>query len=120
MRAAAAAAWCVVLMGAGQAASAGDAVRGKALYESRCIACHSADAHRVGPAHRGVLGRKAGGAAGYEYSTALQASRLRWDARSLDAWLADPERVIPGQKMGYRVDAAQDRADLVAFLASLK
>lgn len=101
-------------------AASGDVVRGKALYESRCIACHSVDAHRVGPAHKGVVGRKAGGAAGYDYSTALGASRVRWDARTLDAWLTDPERLIPGQKMGYRVELAQDRADLVAYLASLK
>lgn len=121
MKAVAAAAWLAMLPGLAQAAPpAGDAARGKALYESRCVACHSADAHRVGPAHRGVLGRKAGGAAGYEYSAALQASGLRWNVRTLDAWLADPERVIPGQKMGYSVETAQDRADLIAFLAGLK
>ncbi|MEW5880584.1 MAG: c-type cytochrome [Pseudomonadota bacterium] len=98
----------------------GDAVRGAQLYEARCGGCHSADASRVGPAHRGVFGRRAGTAAGFDYSPALRASRLVWDARTLDAWLADPERTIPGQAMGYRVDDARDRADLIAHLRELR
>jgi len=114
----------VLLAGAGlaaaQPAAAGEPARGKALYESRCSACHSVDAHRVGPAHRGVFGRKAGGAPGYEYSPALAASRVRWDTATLTLWLADPERLIPGQRMGYQVPTPQDRADLVAYLSSLK
>lgn len=117
---AAAAALLLVAAGAQAQPTGGDAARGRTLYESRCIACHSADAHRVGPAHKGVVGRKAGGAAGYDYSPALAASKVRWDARTLEAWLTDPERLIPGQKMGYRVEAQQDRADLIAYLASLK
>ncbi len=98
----------------------GNAVRGKTLYESRCTACHSVDAHRVGPAHQGVLGRKAGSAKGYQYSEALKNSKVVWKTDTLRAWLADPEALIPGQGMGYRVDGATDRADLVAYLATLK
>jgi cytochrome c len=41
---------------------------------------------------------------------------LTWNERTLEAWLADPERTAPGQKMGYRVDDPQDRADLIAYL----
>ncbi|GAB4480645.1 MAG: cytochrome c [Burkholderiaceae bacterium] len=100
--------------------SAGDPARGAQLYESRCGGCHSADAHRIGPAHRGVFGRRAGAAAGFDYSPALRASRLVWNARTLDAWLADPERTIPGQAMGYRVDDERDRADLIAYLRDLR
>lgn len=103
-----------------QAAPGGDAARGKQLYESRCVACHSVDAHRVGPAHQGVFGRKAGSASGYAYSDALARSTVRWDARTLNAWLSDPEKLIPGQRMGYQVEQAGDRADLVAYLARLK
>ncbi len=98
----------------------GDAARGKALYESRCVACHSVDSHRTGPAHRGVMGRRVGGAAGYTYSAELAASRLRWTPQTLNAWLADPEELVPGQRMGFQVDGLQDRADLIAFLATLK
>jgi cytochrome c len=95
---------------------AGDAVRGQQLYESRCVACHSVDQSRVGPAHHGVFGRRAGRVADYDYSPALKASRLVWSDRTLDAWLANPERTIPGQKMGYQVTDAGDRADLIAYL----
>jgi cytochrome c len=41
-----------------------------------------------------------------------------WNAKSLDRWLANPELFIPGQKMGYSVPDAKDRADIIAFLAS--
>jgi len=97
-------------------AHAADAARGKALYDTRCAGCHSIDANRVGPAHRGVVGRKAGTAKGYDYSPALKASTVVWDARSLERWLADPEQLIPGQRMGYSVPEAADRADLVEYL----
>jgi cytochrome c len=98
--------------------AAGDAAKGKALYESRCIACHSIDASRVGPAHRGVVGRNAGSVRDYDYSPAVKASRVVWNAESLDRWLADPEKVIPGQKMNYTVPDAKDRADIIAWLAA--
>lgn len=106
--------------GASRGDTAGDAARGAQLYEPRCGGCHSADANRIGPAHRGVFGRRAGTVAGFDYSPALRASTLVWDARTLDAWLADPERTIPGQSMGYRVDDARDRADLIAYLRDLR
>ena len=96
--------------------AAGDAVRGRMLYERRCIACHSTDADRVGPAHRGVVGRKAGGVTGYGYSSAVKSSRIVWTAPALDRWLADPEKTLPGQKRNYTVPDAQDRADLIAWL----
>lgn len=104
----------------GPEGQAGDALRGKTLYESRCVACHSVDAHRVGPAHRGLLGRRVGGAPGYAYSPAMAAARQRWTPQALDIWLADPERLVPGQRMGFQVEQAQDRADLIAYLATLK
>ena len=96
---------------------AGDPARGQQLYESRCIACHSIDANRVGPAHKGVVGRKAGSVADYSYSPAVGKSAIVWTPAELDRWLTDPEKAIPGQKMGYSVPDAQDRADLSAWLA---
>jgi cytochrome c len=101
------------------ATPAADANRGARLYEARCGGCHSVDEHRVGPAHRGVFGRRAGAAAGFEYSPALAQSRLVWSEQTLDRWLADPEAAIPGQAMGYRVEEARDRADLIAYLRRL-
>ena len=96
----------------------GDAQRGKALYDSRCTACHSLDHSRIGLAHRGVFGRHAGQVVGFEYSLALRRSHVVWNARALERWLTDPELFIPGQKMGYTVPDAQDRADIIAFLES--
>jgi cytochrome c len=96
--------------------AAGDAARGEQLYEARCTGCHSLDASRIGPQHRGVFGRKAGGVPDYDYSAAVKRSKLVWGEKTLGQWLTNPEQVIPGQKMGYRVEAAADRADLVAFL----
>jgi cytochrome c len=100
--------------------SAPSAERGLAIYQAKCIACHSADENRVGPAHWGVVGRRAGLAKDYEYSEALTISKLVWNAATLNAWLTDPEKAIPGQRMGYRLSLAQERADVIAYLATLK
>lgn len=95
---------------------AADPERGKALYESRCAGCHSLDQDRIGPRHRGLIGRKAGAVEGFEYSPALRASRIVWSAQTLGAWLTNPERLIPGQRMNYSVGDAADRAALIAYL----
>jgi cytochrome c len=94
----------------------GDAVRGEQLYESRCIACHSLDANRVGPRHRGVYGRQAGAVPDFPYSAALASAKIIWSETTLNRWLTDPEALIPGQRMNIRVPSADDRADIIAFL----
>lgn len=101
------------------AAAAGDPQTGRALYQARCNACHATDYHGVGPAHRGVWGRRAGSAKGYAYSPALAAATFTWNDETLDRWLADPERFVPGQRMGVNVADAQERADLIAYLKTL-
>lgn len=101
------------------AAPAQSVDHGRALYESRCSACHSVDANRTGPLHAGVLGRRAGSVQGFDYSAALAASRLVWSRETLLAWLRDPEALIPGQAMGINVPDATDRQDLVAYLMTL-
>ncbi len=97
-------------------AAAGDAVHGKDLYESRCGGCHSLDANRVGPAHRGVYGRTAGTAPNFNYSMAVKNSGVVWEEMTLDAWLTNPQDLIPGQRMNFRVATAGDRADIIAYL----
>lgn len=107
-----------ILCGLSLAAVAeGNATRGQMLYQSMCMACHSIDYNGVGPAHKGLLGRKAGSAMNYDYSPALRAASVVWTATTLDRWLADPEKLIPGQKMGFSVASAQDRADLISYLS---
>lgn len=100
-------------------ASAQDAARGRELYESRCGGCHSIEANRVGPMHRGVVGRRAGSVPDFGYSSALKSSAVVWSEATLDRWLADPEKTIPGQAMGYSVADPGDRKDLIAFLKSV-
>ena len=96
--------------------AAGDVDTGRALYQTRCSACHSLDYNGVGPAHRGVFGRQAAQAPGFAYSHALKDSRLIWDEASLDRWLADPKKLAPGQRMGVNVPEAAERSDLIAYL----
>ena len=97
-------------------APAGDAVRGAQLYKSRCGSCHSLDANRVGPAHRGVVGRKAGSMAGYSYSPAMRASRVVWSPQAIDRFLQNPQMMVPGTKMGFRLADPGQRADVIAYL----
>lgn len=101
-------------------AQAADAIRGEELYNSRCIACHSPDANRVGPKHRGVFGRKAGSLPDFSYSKAVKGAGVVWDDATLDRWLADPQAFIPGQRMNFRVADPTDRADLIAYLKTLR
>lgn len=96
--------------------AAGDADAGRELYQARCTGCHSIDYNGVGPAHRGLFGRPAAQATGFEYSSALRSSGLTWNEDSLDRWLADPEKLAPGQRMGVNVPDAKDRSDLIAYL----
>lgn len=98
----------------------GDSVRGQVLYQAQCTACHAVDSNKTGPAHRGVMGRRIGSLPGYKYSESLASSRLRWTPQTLNVWLEDPEALVAGQRMGFQVDSAQQRADLIAYLASLK
>jgi cytochrome c len=94
----------------------GDAAVGKQLYGARCAACHSIEYNGVGPAHKGLFGRRAGTFPGFAYSKALKESNVVWGQDSLSRWLADPEKFIPGQKMFIQVPNAKDRADIVAYL----
>lgn len=66
------------------------------------------------------MGRLAGSVPGFAYSPALRSSGLTWDTQTLERWLANPEALVPGQRMGYRLADAQERADIIAYLATLR
>ena len=100
----------------GIALAGGDVLRGQTLYQNLCVSCHSIDYNGVGPAHKGLFGRKAGSLSDYVYSPALKSSSIVWTPATLDKWLRNPEQLIPGQKMGFMVPSAKDRADLIAYL----
>jgi cytochrome c len=95
----------------------GDARNGERVY-AVCLACHSLQAHSAGPKHCGLVGRKAGTAPGYDYSPAMRGSKIVWDGETLDRFLADPMKNVPGTSMIFSgVRDAKDRADLIAYLA---
>jgi cytochrome c len=97
------------------APAAASAAHGEELYQS-CQDCHSLDTNDVGPKHRGVFGRKAGSVADYSYSPALKNSGITWNDATLDKWLTDPQKLVPGSKMFFHLDAAQDRKDVIEYL----
>ncbi|MBX3498164.1 MAG: c-type cytochrome [Alphaproteobacteria bacterium] len=101
------------------AEESGDAERGATLYHQRCVGCHSLDANRVGPQHRGVYGRQPASVADYQYSAALRRLKDPWIDETLDRWLANPTAMAPGTAMGFRVPQVRDRADIIAYLRSL-
>lgn len=99
------------------ALAAGDPARGEKVYE-RCAACHSLTTDRTGPHHCGLLGRKAGSVPGFEYSKAMKESKITWNERTLDRFLANPLKAVPGTSMGYAgIPDAGERRDLIAYLA---
>jgi len=99
-------------------AVAGDPTRGEQIY-ARCGACHALETNRTGPRHCGLLGRRAGTVPGFDYSQAMKRSGLTWDEKTLDRFLANPLRAVPGTTMGYAgIEDAQERADLIAYLRS--
>ncbi|WP_375198042.1 c-type cytochrome [Sphingobium sp.] len=101
-------------------AQTGDAARGKAVF-ARCMACHTVDpgVNRLGPSLAGVVGRTSGTVPGFAYSPAMKNAKIRWDTKSLDAYLAKPIANMPGTKMVFAgLPNPADRANLIAYLAT--
>ena len=99
-------------------ASGGDTGAGRLVFR-KCQACHSLEPGKniLGPSLAGIIGRKAGSEPGYNYSPAMKQANFVWDAKTLDAYLSDPQKVVPGNKMpfpGLKTD--HDRADVIAYL----
>lgn len=93
---------------------------GKAAF-AQCSVCHSTDgSNGVGPSLKGVVGRKAGEYAGFRFSRALKSSGLTWDKATLDSYLTDPQKAVPGNVMPYAGLADPKlRAALIAYLTTL-
>jgi len=99
------------------AAVAADPEKGKEIY-GRCLACHALEYDRVGPHHCGLIGRRAGSVKGFAYSDAMKRSKIVWNEKTLDRFLANPLKTVPGTAMTYAgVPDAKERADLIAYLA---
>ncbi|MEO7496555.1 MAG: c-type cytochrome [Massilia sp.] len=98
------------------AQAAAPALSGEAIY-ARCLGCHALAYDRTGPRHCGLLGRRAGSVPGFAYSEAMKRAGIVWDARTLNRFLADPGRTVPGTSMTYAgvKDPAERRA-LIDYL----
>jgi cytochrome c len=100
-----------------------DPAKGMAVAKA-CQACHGFEkggANKVGPALWDVVERPMGQAAGFTYSEGFKAMGNKpWDFDALNAWLTAPKEYIKGTKMGFAgIKKDADRADLIAYLASL-
>lgn len=88
-----------------------------------CAACHSdkAGVTRMGPSLAGVFGKPAAQAAGFRYSPALAKAKLRWDRKTLDAFIANPKAVVPGNRMSYPgVSDPAKRAAIIDYMQGLR
>jgi cytochrome c len=110
----------IILASSSSAVAAGNITLGQTLYESRCGACHSIQSNRIGPKHLGVVGRKAGSIAGFEYSPALKKAKFIWTPKQLDKWLQGPGKLVRGTSMAFTVSKPEDRAAIIAYLAVAK
>jgi nitrite reductase (NO-forming) len=102
----------------GGAAIGGDPAAGRQVFR-KCQACHSMEPGKtlLGPSLAGIIGRKAGTEPGYNYSPAMKQSGFVWDAAILAAYLADPAKTIPGNRMPFPgLKTENDRRDIIAFL----
>ena len=96
--------------------SAPDAMRGEQVY-ARCLACHALAYDRVGPRHCGLFGRRAGSVPQFSYSPAMKKSGIVWNDKTLDRFLTQPLKMVPGTAMTYDgIADPKDRADLIAYL----
>jgi cytochrome c len=117
-------AWIATCLATASPAAAGDAGKGKSLFEDECSLCHSATSGGgtiVGPTLFGVVGRKAGSVADFNYSPAMKAAGFDWSEERLHDWVFGPAKVVPNNKMPYGgLKNPKQLDDLVAYLATLK
>ncbi len=111
-----------LLLAAATASHAGDAAIGKKVF-AKCAACHAVGEgakHKVGPVLNDVIGRPAGTAEGYKYSTAMRKAGedgVVWDEPTLHAYLTKPRDVVKGTKMTFAGLTKQDDLDnVIAYL----
>jgi cytochrome c len=105
---------CVVLSSAAKTQTAVSG--GRALFEKRCGGCHALDRDKEGPRLGGVYGRAAGSVPDFQYSQALRKSGITWNAEALDRWLADPDKLAPGNDMSFQVEQSGDRRQIIEYL----
>lgn len=113
-------AWVAGVLGGTQAAEPRTEARGRELFAA-CVTCHtSAPVVVTGPELKDVIGRKAGTVPGFRYSRALRNAKVVWSVETMDSFLENPQRLIPGNAMPYPgLPDAKDRQALIAYLRNL-
>ena len=95
---------------------------GPTLFKQQCATCHTtnmSDPVRQGPSLDKIVGRPAGKADGFKYSAGFAKADFIWDETKLDAWLTNPQELIPGAVMAYRQAKPKTRALIIAYLKEL-
>ena len=112
----------LIVMASAGLALADDVNAGQEIYQAQCSPCHSdqAGVNGIGPSLAGLAERKAGSLPGFHFTPALQGSGLAWDSDTFIKFLADPSKLVPGTAMTVMVPDATGRANLFAYLATLK
>jgi nitrite reductase (NO-forming) len=103
-----------------EASPGGDAQAGRLVYR-KCQACHSLEPGKntLGPGLAGIFGKKAAEVPNFNYSPALKAANIVWDVAALDAYLLDPQKTVPGNKMPFPgLKTENERRDVIAYLAA--
>lgn len=101
------------------AVSATEPLRGEKLFLKHCASCHSFGCNKIAPKLEGVFGRRAGSLIDYKnYSAAMKASEVIWSEETIDAFIYDPNGVVPGTPMAAVVfiENAEDRRDIISYL----
>ena len=101
-------------------AVSGDVAAGKLVFR-KCQACHSLEPGKngLGPSLVGIVGKKASSVPNFNYSPAMKASNLTWDVATLDAYLSDPQKSVPGNKMPFPgLKTENERNAVIAYLAA--
>ena len=95
---------------------------GAALFRQQCATCHTtnlSDPVRQGPPLVKIVGRPAGKVDGFHYSTGFAKADFVWDDGKLDAWLTNPQELVPGTVMAYRQAKPETRAAIIGYLKEL-
>jgi cytochrome c len=104
-------------------AQTGDATKGAASFKMRCGVCHTVTGtdSPMAPSLKGVVGSKGGAhSATFKYSDALKKAAPTWTPATMNTWLTAPQKMVPGTKMMMVVPNPQDRADIIAYLSTVK